>query len=193
MLADGLAGIAAHVGGSFGVVPRIGRGRRKVPTMASAHDLMRTLAKGDRLAFFAHINPKLWEVVGGGPLGRSRVNIAALNPQPLPPVARMLDPQPDPPGAVGYSQLVTMAIAAIGAGESGARSFHSDIDDWCGTGWPRRWPPPKPKVEREESVDYLLGAAFGAARLAAAYDGGEMADLFGSAAEQLLDAALAQG
>lgn len=161
--------------------------------MASAQDLMRALAKGDRLAFFAYINPKVWEVVGGGPLGLARRNIAALNPQPLPPVARMFDPQPDPPGAVGYSQLVTMAIAAIGSGEGGARSFYADIDDWCGTGWPRRWPPPKPKLDSDESVGYLLGAAFGAAQLAAAYDGGEMADLFGGAAERLLDAALAQG
>src|SRR5689334_1650064 len=36
-------------------------------TMASATDLVRALAHGGRLEMLAHLNPKVWEVIGGGP------------------------------------------------------------------------------------------------------------------------------
>lgn len=167
--------------------------------MASAQDLMHALARGDRLTFFAHLNPRIWEVVGGGPLGRRLHAAADLNPQPLPPRwgHRAFDPQPDPPGAVaaliGYSQLVTMAIAAIGSGEGGDKTLLLDVEDWCGTGWPRRWPPPKPKLDGDDDLaGFQLGAAFAAAQLAAAYEDGRMQELFTVAADQLLEASLAR-
>jgi len=160
--------------------------------MASAYELMVALAKNDRLAFFAHINPKIWEVVGGGPLGRFSHVAAELNPQPLPPRWRSFDPQPDPPAAaLGYSQLIAMATAAMAGGEGATKSFLMEIDDWCGTGWPRRWPPPPPRRGEElDIVGLQLGAAFAASQLAAAYDGGEMQEAFGAAANQLADTAL---
>ena len=64
--------------------------------MASAHDLLVTLASKDRLAFLATFNARIWEVVGGGPQGLkagkrlakkldAQRGLSAVNPQPLPP------------------------------------------------------------------------------------------------------------
>jgi hypothetical protein len=157
--------------------------------MANATELVRALAHGDRLGFLAHINSRVWEVVGGGPLGLSPAVIAALNPQPLPPV------DGGRPAvsytAVGYGQLALMAASAIGHGEGGSRSFLADIEDWCGTGWPRRWPWPPPKdLDRDDLVSLQLGAGLAAAHVAAGYEEGEMREAFENAANQLFDAAL---
>ncbi len=146
--------------------------------MASAYELAHALSSGDKLAFLAHLNPRIWEVVGGGPAFRRVADAVALNPQPL------------PPAELGYHQVVAMGVAAIAAGDGGARTFMQDLDDWCGTGWPRRWPRPK-KLDAEEIRDVLLGAAFGAAHLAGGYEGGEMGEAFTAAAKQAFDAALA--
>ena len=165
--------------------------------MANATELIRALAHGDRLAFIAHINSKAWEVVGGGPLGLKAgayaglglnpAVIAGLNPQPLPPV----DGPRTSYTAVGYGQLVTMAVAAIGQGEGGQRTFLSDVDDWCGTGWPRRWPWPPPKgAGRDDIVSLQLGAGVAAAVVAAGYEDGQMREMFESASTMLLDAAI---
>ncbi|WP_420114217.1 hypothetical protein [Pseudactinotalea sp.] len=161
--------------------------------MASATELFRALASGNRLEFFAHINPKVWEVVGGGPLGLNTAGIAALNPQPLPPVDIGQQRRTAVSyTAIGYGQLAMMAMAAIGQGEGGTRSFMIDIDDWCGTGWPRKWPWPPPKsLGRDDLASLQLGAGIAAAHLAAGYEGGPMQELFEAAATQLFDTAIA--
>ena len=160
--------------------------------MANATELFRALASGNRLEFFAHLNPKVWEVVGGGPLGLHTAATAALNPQPLPPVdIGQRRRTPVSSTAIGYGQLALMALTAIGQGEGGSRTFLADIDDWCGTGWPRRWPWPPPKGNGgEDLVSLQLGAGIAAAHLAAGYEDGELRETFESAANRLFDAAL---
>jgi len=162
--------------------------------MANATELFRALVHGGKLEFFAHLNPKVWEVIGGGPLGLSAATIAALNPQPLPPkevVARRAEHSASDLAATGYGQLAMMATAAIGQGEGGTRSFLSDIDDWCGTGWPRRWPFPPPKgLDRDDLTSLLLGAGVAAAHIAAGYEDGPMRETFEAAANQLFDTAI---
>lgn len=155
--------------------------------MASATELIRALAHGNRLEFLAHINNKVWEVVGGGPLGLSPAVIAGLNPQPLPPVDGGRSPVSY--AATGYGQLVVMAASSIGSGEVGGRSFLEDIDDWCGTGWPRRWPWPPKDVDRDDLVSLQLGAGIAAAQIAAGYEDGAMREMFDAAADRLFDAA----
>lgn len=161
--------------------------------MATASDLIRAIAHGraslsgsDRLELLALFDDRIWELVGGGPQGLSaRFAHVALNPQPLPPVD------------AGRLLLTVMARGIIvvgGRDESAHRAFLEDIDDWCGTGWPRRWPKPQPgpfpdpRQELDPSV--LLGGALAAAELAARYPAGELQDLFGRAAEQLTEVAL---
>ncbi|GAA5158372.1 hypothetical protein [Ornithinimicrobium tianjinense] len=160
--------------------------------MASAHDLARLLTKGDRLGFFAHLDDRLWEIVGGGPQGwRHRLESVALNPQPLP---------PEPP-EIGQRVMLAMARGIIVVGgreESAVHAFWEDLEDWCGTGWPRRWPFPwpdpwpdprlDPRADRRPEI--LVGAALTATALAARYPEGEMRDLFDAAGQRLMDAAL---
>lgn len=153
--------------------------------MASAHDLARALTRG-RLEFLAHLDDRIWEVVGGGPQGwRHRLESVALNPQPLP---------PEPP-ELGQQLLLAMARGIIiqgGRDESAVHAFWEDLEDWCGTGWPRRWPRPWPDPDprADHGRDVLLGAALGAAGLAARYPEGELRDLFDGAGQRLMDAAL---
>lgn len=164
--------------------------------MATASDLIRALARGrvslsgsERLEFIAALDDRVWELVGGGPQGLrvARFDRVALNPQPL------------PPAEVGRLLFGVMArgIIVIGGRDEGARqAFLEDIDDWCGTGWPRRWPKPRrgpfpdPRVEFELNPSELLGGALAAAELAAGYPEGELQDFFGKVAEQLTEAAL---
>ncbi|GAA3541037.1 hypothetical protein [Aeromicrobium flavum] len=162
--------------------------------MAAATDLIRALARGrvtlsgsHRLDFLATLDDRIWELVGGGPQGllTGRFAWAALNPQPL------------PPAEAGRALLGVMArgiIIVSGRDEGARQAFMEDIEDWCGTGWPRRWPRPTPgpfpdpRQELDPSV--LLGGALAAAEIAASYPEGELQDLFGNAAEQLTEAAL---
>ncbi|GGB78491.1 hypothetical protein N798_16860 [Knoellia flava TL1] len=163
--------------------------------MATATDLVRAIASAritsphrDRLEFLALLDDRVWEVVGGGPLGlRSRADLVALNPQPLPPVdsGRLL------------LQLMARGIIVVGGRDPGAReAFLAEIDDWCGTGWPKNWPrPPQPgpdpDLRRGVVPSALLGGALAAAEIAASYPEGELQDLFAKAADQLTEAALA--
>ena len=169
--------------------------------MPSASDLISAIARGQvtvtsrsRLEFLASINDQVWEVVGGGPQGlRSyrRGDYASLNPQPL------------PPHELGGALLSLMArgIIIVGGRESAAQdAFLQDIEDWCGTYWPRHWPwigpgpcpPPGPDFEPRGDFhrSSLIGGALAAAELAARYPAGEMQDLFEKAAQQLTEAGL---
>ena len=91
------------------------------------------------------------------------------------------------------------ALAAAASGQVDvAQRMVADVDgDWCGTGWPGRWPKPGPKAEaflRESpevawSVVQAAGElAFGA--YAAAVDDEKVAAVFGDAADRLAKAAL---
>ena len=165
--------------------------------MPTASDVIKALAHAhnaqsgfDRLDFLASFDDRVWEVVGGGPLGLRRhyERLSPLNPQPLPPVD------------TGRVLLLTVARGIIivgGRDESAQHAFLEDIEDWCGTGWPRRWPFPSPNPEpgpreglrKDLRQQTLLGGALAAAELAARYPTGELQDLFGKASEQLTEAA----
>lgn len=90
------------------------------------------------------------------------------------------------------------ALAAAASGQTGAaQQMVQDVDDdWCGNGWPHRWPKPGPRAEEylHESAEawqvvQAAGAlAFGA--YAAASDDEKLAAVFGDAADDLANAAL---
>ena len=95
--------------------------------MASAHDLLVTLASKDRLAFLATFNARIWEVVGGGPQGLkagkrlakkldAQRGLSAVNPQPLPPDGI----------AMGYDLMLTLAHDLV-RNRDGAKGF---LLDW---------------------------------------------------------------
>lgn len=120
------------------------------------------------VAIVARRNPSIWEEIIGplGPL--RRFEAVALNPQPLPPVARVaLNPQPIPPG-VEYGALVgSELVRAAGMAHMLHVPFDVSTDDICPP--PRRWPPiPWPPVpwrlgdEPDDDFDfgYAIGLAF---------------------------------
>ncbi len=160
--------------------------------MADATTLARALAHGGRLEILAHLNSRIWELVGGGPLGHTHVTqhasryAAELNPQPLPPIAAGQE----------MGLLLARGIIIVGGRDVGdaQSAFLSEIEDWCGTGWPRRWPFPWPDpredLRDELRTELLLGGALGLAGLAAHYPAGEMRDLVDKASSMLLDAGL---
>ena len=124
------------------------------------------------LRFLALRNQYVWEVVGGGPLGR--FGEVALNPQPL------------PPHEVGAALVSVLAErAAVGGTFS---RFAEDIDDWCGTGWPHHIPKPKSGGPDPLPWQVFLGAAVAATELAHGLEGKD-AEQVGGAAQKLFEQA----
>lgn len=77
----------------------------------------------------------------------AQVNEVALNPQPL------------PPAELG-SQLVHALLISSqsnGSGKESMSTFMLDLDDWCGTGYPKWWPKPKPGP-RWNDGEFFAGA-----------------------------------
>ena len=165
--------------------------------MPTASDLITAIAHGrvslgrDRLEFLAFRDDRVWEVVGGGPQGlrlHQRGDDASLNPQPLPPheAGRML-----------MSLMARGIIIVSGRDPSAQDAFLEDVEDWCGTPWPRRWPwlgpgpvpEPETESERDPREDFrrsaLVGGALAAAEIAARYPSGELKDVFDSAPPRL--------
>ena len=121
-----------------------------------------TLAK-----IIARINPKVWEVIGGGPLGR-KYQFAAMEAAP--------DPQPNLVAAqfaaVDLAQRQADAAAAILTQGGDTKGFlKALLDDWCGTvprppiKWPGGTRPPRPP-RPDELEDYTLPMAGGLAFVA---------------------------
>lgn len=139
------------------------------------------------LARLGLIPPRAWDaVIPHGPVlagAARRGDAVALNPQPLPPVEAEV-------GADLMRGVLYGAIIVVGGrGASPGAALLEEIDDWCGTGWPRRWPRPKPPRGWDDG-QVLAAAAVTAAGLAAQYDHDpEMQEALGAAAERLMDAA----
>lgn len=139
------------------------------------------------LAKLGAIPPQAWDaVIPHGPVGHLWGGVtyvhfgdeAGLNPQPLPPRNVL----------TGARILEAIVLGRVAAGAT-ADAFLMDIDDWCGTGWPKRWPLPPKAREWDESLVFA-GAAAAAAQLAAQYDHfPEMQDALVKATEQLADRA----
>lgn len=137
------------------------------------------------LAKIGAIPPQAWDaIVPQGPLRVTPLvqrhgAEASLNPQPLPPVEVQV-------GALQLQNLLVSSIIIVG-GRGGVGAFLEDIDDWCGTGWPRKWPRPTSPGGWDESL-VLAGAALAAAGLADQYDHApEMQEALGQAAERLAE------
>lgn len=89
-----------------------------------------------------------------------------------------------------------ITAAAIASEESFGSTLLRDVDDWCGTGWPRRWPKGwpvgGPVPDPRETSQLLLGGLLAAAEIAAHYDDPEIVSAFDKAIEMLGDAAVRQ-
>ncbi|TNU73935.1 hypothetical protein FH969_08770 [Miniimonas arenae] len=150
--------------------------------MASAYDLIHAITRNDKAAFIIAIDPRAADALipkhGFAQRAGSRV---ALNPQPLPPAELSL-------GAALLYEVTRAAIAGAGSEDAGAaaRLVSFEIDDWCGTGWPRKWPKPKSKLD---VLDVFLGAAIAADDLAGRYEG-SLGEALAGAAKQLADQAI---
>ncbi|MBK8447121.1 MAG: hypothetical protein IPL41_10705 [Micropruina sp.] len=160
--------------------------------MVSTGQILRALMSADRLALIIALNPKAADVIPRGPLA---VRIAAsfrggdevaLNPQPLPP--KEID--------LGWQAMQRVAGAAIARDGGFGGSFLSEIEEWCGTGWPRRWPKGwpvgGPQPDPRANAQVLLGALLAAAELSAYYDDREAVDALDKAVELLGEAAVQQ-
>lgn len=105
------------------------------------------------------------------------------------PTAEQAAAFPAPEAAVGAALVGGLLHGAIiiegGRDTEPGRAFLAEIEDWCGTGWPKKWPRPKPKGWNRELM--FTGAALYAAHLAAHYDHNpEMQAVLGAASEQLM-------
>jgi hypothetical protein len=123
------------------------------------------------LAIVAKIHPEAWDAIVpryAGVVRRSWVEQAGeqvgLNPQPLPPKEAAI-------GARLLADLLDRAIIVVGGrgGDLGA-AFLEEVDDWCGTGWPKWHPkPPRPPWGWDDRAVFT-GAALQAAVLSGQFD-----------------------
>lgn len=151
---------------------------------------MRTI---DILVAIGKIPPQAWDaIVPHGPLTKYGAGIlekVALNPQPLPPKAAVSV------AAVELAQRVSqMAIEANVRGENPAGWVSELLDDWCGTGWPKKWPwPPGGPDPDPDPVYFKDGQLMGAvvlADVASRLRDGELRGVFEKGAERLAEVAL---
>lgn len=158
------------------------------------------MASTPLLQIVARISPAVWDAVVprhrlaevGSRLPSqvpSRIDLVSLNPQPLPPAERFLVASADLAHDIG--RLAVETDLTHGGGTDLVRQL---VDDWCGTGWPRRWPFPFPGPDpRGDAFDLAGGRLVGAVVLASL--GQRMADselgaAFTEGAERLAEVAL---
>ncbi|MGV8909387.1 MAG: hypothetical protein ACOH1Y_10430 [Propionicimonas sp.] len=159
--------------------------------MASTAQIIRALMSGDRLALIIALNPRAADVIPRGPL-RSEFTMVgfgaevSLNPQPLPPAGLV----------VGARMMHKLTAAALSGEQGFGGQFAQDVDDWCGTGWPRRWPKKWPVIDPDPSPWHIaqiqLGGVLAAAEISAHYDDPHVVEAFDKAIEMLGDAAITQ-
>ncbi len=156
--------------------------------MASTAQILRALMSGDRLALIIALVPEAADVIPRGPLRSAHLRIGdevALNPQPLPPA-----------GTVVGARLMHKLTAAAIAGDGFGGQFLEDLDDWCGTGWPRRWPKKHPVLgphpEPWDVTQVMLGGMLAAAEISAHYDGPDVVAALDKAIDMLGEAAVNQ-
>jgi hypothetical protein len=92
-----------------------------------------------RLALITQITPAVWPVITSPGIAGSHVDRVALNPQPLPPIEAF-----QLAAAAMTQEFARLAIQSDIQGRSGAQIISDMVDDWCLTGWPRKWPIPIP-------------------------------------------------
>lgn len=153
------------------------------------------------LAKLGHINPAIWDAIiphGPAHIAISTAEVGELNPQPLPPAAKL-----QLASAEVAQEIARAASAADAAGNPEAKSIIlRSVDDRCGTPpWPKSWQgprPPKGEGGEEEEImpnadtSQLIGALT-LASIASRMAKGELRDGLEQGAEQLAEAALASG
>ena len=145
------------------------------------------------LASLHRLPPEAWDAIIPHSLRSqfvrsNRLDLVGLNPQPLPPIA----------GSVLTAVAVAQEVVKAGSiaesiGGGGARLISDEIDDWCGTGWPRHWPfpPPDPRPGPEwKTADLQFAAALVIADSAGRMADGEPRDALAAGAEKLMNVAL---
>ena len=118
-----------------------------------------------------------------------RFGHVALNPQPLPPRERFLLAAADLGHEIGRLAVETDLTQGSGSG-----LLRELVDDWCLTGWPRRWPFPWPGPgPRPDEVDLVGGRLAGALVLASLGErmaGTDLGTAFTETSEKLAEVAL---
>ncbi|HET7762558.1 MAG TPA: hypothetical protein VFL46_09390 [Phycicoccus sp.] len=143
------------------------------------------------LAKIGGIPPRAWSAIA--PRGRVHPGVVDRLSDAVAADARALAPHESVVGARLLQVLVSTArTRGRGAdAEAGASALLADIDAWCGTGWPKRWPPPNPPLGWDESMVFA-GGALAAAQLAGSYaDVPAMREALGRAADRLAARAVA--
>jgi hypothetical protein len=154
------------------------------------------------LTLLATFPPEAWDAVvpkhhyRADALGRFRrfeaggvLERVGLNPQPLPPKERFVVA-----AATMTHEVAGLAVDAGVTGTADAAAIVRDfVDDWCGTGWPRRWPwpwPPEPEPDPREIAWGRFAGAVVLASLGARMPGTELGDAFAEGAERLGEVAV---
>lgn len=159
---------------------------------------MKTFSFIRLLAILGRINPAIWDwIIPHGPAHASFAEVETeLNPQPLPPAAKL-----QLASAEVAKEIAHATILAAASGGSEARAIVSRaVDDWCGNSpkhlpipWPSPWPfpwmPGHDDAELDVEASRVVGA-FTLASIAARMADGEVRDALGDGAEQLLEASL---
>jgi hypothetical protein len=143
--------------------------------------------------FLAKINtipPQAWDAIV--PRGRIHASLAYR-------LADVVDggssthPHESVVGARLLQSLVSSAAPATGRRDAiaGADALLAEVELWCGTGWPKRWPPPNPPIGWDEAMVFA-GGALAAAQLAEHYgDVPALRDALGRASDRLAARAVA--
>jgi hypothetical protein len=169
------------------------------------------------IAIIGRVNPAIYDVIF--PRGPIRVGVedvvsrVALNPQPLPPVARMtkaaFDPQPEPPGVALGAQVAYELVRAAGMAKAFGLQLQLVTEDICPPPkpwplpwpfpfpWPQPWPDPHPWRRGEWNEELEAGYALGLGAVLEAteesWQGLESAGFFEQLHESALNLAAERG
>lgn len=138
------------------------------------------------LSIIVKVPPEAWDaIVPMGPLRErfatervgAQLDKFALNPRTV-------------SSAVMGARLVHAMFASNPPTKAGMSAFVEDLDNWCGTGYPRWWVKP-PRGPRFDVTEFFLGAGLATLALAAGFEHNpELQTELGERGERLLAQAL---
>lgn len=144
------------------------------------------------LTLITHLSPEALDaVIPQLHRFRDRGERVFLNPQPLPP--HQLEQRFVLGAAKAAHDIARLAIESEVSGRDQASGWLSEvIDDWCGTGWPRRWPTPTPGPAPDPRVlgEGLVVGALVFASLGQRMPDTELGAVFAAGAERMGEVAV---